>query len=332
MTFDQILVDLKNKKYFPIYLLSGEEAFFIDEISDYIEAHVLNEGEKEFNQSILYGKETDVPTIVSVAKRFPMMSEHQVVIVKEAQELKNIEDLTNYVNQPLDSTLLVLCYKYKKFDKRKTIAKTIAKTGVFFESAKLYENKIPEWINKQLKLKGYTIRPKAALMLTEFLGTDLSKISNEIGKLEINLPKGTEITDVIIEENIGISKDYNVFELQKALGSKDVFKANQIVTYFAANQKDNPVPKVVGVLNNFFSKLLVYHATKDKSQGNIARALSVNPFFVNDYQQAAQNYSFSKLSEVISLFREYDMKSKGVNNSSTNDGELMKELVFRILY
>jgi len=311
--------------------LSGEEAFFIDEISDYIEANVLNEGEKEFNQTILYGKETDVPTIVSVAKRFPMMSDHQVVIVKEAQELKNIEDLASYVKQPLNSTLLVLCYKYKKFDKRKTIAKTIAKAGVFFESAKLYENKIPEWINNQLKLKGYTIRPKAAQMLTEFLGTDLSKISNEIGKLEINLPKGTEITDIIIEENIGISKDYNVFELQKALGSKDVFKANQIVTYFAANQKDNPIPKVVGVLNNFFSKLLVYHATPDKSPSNIARALSIVPFFVTDYQKAAQKYPFQKLAQIISLLREYDLKSKGVNNSSTTDGELMKELVFKIL-
>lgn len=331
MKFEQILNDLKNKKYSPIYLLSGEEAFFIDEISDYIEANVLGEGEKEFNQTILYGKETDVATVISVAKRFPMMSDHQVVIVKEAQELKKIEELASYASQPLDSTLLVLCYKYKKFDKRKTFTKTVAKSGVCFESAKLYENKIPEWINAQLKQKGYTIRPKAALMLCEFLGTDLSKISNEIGKLEINLPKGTEITDVIIEENIGISKDYNVFELQKALGSKDVFKANQIVNYFAANEKDNPMPKVVGVLNMFFSKLLVYHVLKDKSQNNIARALSVNPFFVNDYQRAAQSYPFKKLTEVISLLREYDMKSKGVNNSSTTDGELMKELVFRIL-
>ena len=331
MKFDQILDNLKNKKYSPIYLLSGEEAFFIDEISDYIEANVLGEGEKEFNQTILYGKETDVPTIISVAKRFPMMSDYQVVIVKEAQEIKKIEDLASYATQPLESTLLVLCYKYKKFDKRKTFTKTVAKTGVFFESAKLYENKIPDWINSQLQKKGYTIRPKAALMLTEFLGTDLSKISNEIGKLEINLPKGTEITDAIIEENIGISKDYNVFELQKALGSKNVFKANQIVNYFAANQKDNPMPKVVGVLNMFFSKLLMYHSTKDKSSNNIAKILSINPFFVNDFQRAAKSYPFSKLTQVISLLREYDLKSKGVNNSSSTDGELMKELVFKIL-
>ncbi len=331
MKFEQILDNLKNKKYSPIYLLSGEEAYFIDEISDYIEAHVLGEGEKEFNQTILYGKETDVPTIVSNAKRFPMMSDYQVVIVKEAQEVKNIEELADYATQPLASTLLVLCYKYKKFDKRKTLVKTVAKTGVFFESTKLYENKIPDWIGSQLQHKGFTIRPKAALMLTEFLGTDLSKISNEIGKLEINLPKGTEITDVIIEENIGISKDYNVFELQKALGSKNVFKANQIVNYFAANQKDNPMPKVVGVLNMFFSKLLMYHATKDKSSGNIAKTLSINPFFVNDFQRAAKSYPFSKLTEVISLLREYDLKSKGVNNSSSTDGELMKELVYKIL-
>lgn len=331
MKFDQILGDLKNRKYFPIYLLSGEEAFFIDEISNFIENNVLGEGEKEFNQTILYGKETDVPTIVSVAKRFPMMSDYQVVIVKEAQELKKIEELNEYASQPLSSTILVLCYKYKKFDKRKALVKTIANSAVFFESAKLYENKIPDWINTQLHSKGYTIRPKAALMLTEFLGTDLSKISNEIDKLAINLPQGTEINDAIIEENIGISKDYNVFELQKALGSKNVFKANQIVNYFAANQKDNPMPKVVGVLNTFFSKLLLYHAQKDKSRQSIASALSINPFFVNDYQIATKNYSFYKLTQIISLLREYDLKSKGVNNASGTDGELMKELVFRVL-
>ena len=332
MKFEQIISDLKNQIYHPIYLLSGEEAFFIDEISDFIEKNVLNESEKEFNQTILYGKETDVPTIIETAKRFPMMSNYQVVIVKEAQEIKKIEELANYAAQPLTSTLLVLCYKYKKIDKRKVFAKTIAKTGVLFESPKLYENKIPDWINTQLQQKELSIRPKAALMLTEFLGTDLGKIANEIEKLAINLPKGTEITDALIEENIGISKDYNVFELQNALGKKNILKANQIINYFAANQKDNPMIKVVGVLYMFFSKLLIFHYLKDKSQNSIASALSVNPFFVRDYQTAAQNYSVKKLVNIVSLLREYDLKSKGVNNISSSDGELMKELVFKILH
>ncbi len=331
MTFEKIIQDLKNKKYYPVYLLAGEESYFIDEISNYIEENVLDETERDFNQTILYGKDTDVATIIGTAKRFPMMAEHQVVIVKEAQELRNLEPLNDYALKPQESTILVLCYKYKKFDKRKSLSKTVTKSGVFFESAKLYENKIPDWINSQLHSRGYTIRPKAAMMLTEFLGTDLSKIVNEIGKLEINLPKGSEINDQIIEENIGISKDYNVFELQKALGEKKEFKAYQIINYFAANEKDNPMIKMVGVLNNFFTKLLIYHAQKDKSRASVASALGINPFFFNDYQIAAKNYSFGKLTEVISLLREYDLKSKGVENNSSSDGELMKELVFRIL-
>lgn len=331
MTFDKILTDLKNKNYYSVYLLSGEEPFFIDEICDYIEDHVLDENEKEFNQSILFGKETDVSTIISMAKRFPMFSDHQVIIVKEAQEIKNLDDLTVYIGQPLQSTILVLCYKYKKFDKRKKLVKTITEKGVFFESEKLYENKIPDWINNRLQKKGYKISPKAALMLTEFLGNDLCKISNELEKLTINITEGTEITDVIVEENIGVSKDYNVFELQKAIGKKNDFKIYQIVNHFAANQKDNPMVKVLGVLNVFFSKLLLYHCQEDKSQNSIATALSIKPFFVNDYQQAAKNYSFKKLTEIISLLREYDMKAKGVNNNSSTDGELLKELMFKIL-
>ena len=332
MNFDHILADLKNKIYKPLYLLSGEEAFFIDQVSDYIEENVLDEGEKEFNQTVLYGKDVDVPTIISYAKRFPMMANYQVVIVKEAQDVRNIEELAAYAENPLDSTLLVICYKYKKFDKRKSFVKLLIKKGVFFESPKLYDNKIPDWINQQLAVKGYQIRPKAALMLVEFLGNDLSKISNEINKLMISLPSGTEINDQVIEENIGISKDYNVFELQKALGQKNILRSNQIVQYFAANQKDNPMIKVLGMLNGYFSKLLIYHQLKDKNRNSVAAALSVNPFFVNDYQQAARNYSLGKLAQVISLLREYDLKSKGVDNSSATEGELMKELVFKILH
>ncbi len=332
MKFDQIITDLKKKIYHSLYLLAGEEAFFIDEISNFIETNVLDEGEKEFNQTIVYGKDTDVASIIGYAKRFPMMANYQVVIVKEAQSIKNLGELIPYIEQPLKSTLLVICYKYKKIDKRKALVKKVDKHGVFFESNKLYENKIPEWISQQLIKNNYTIQPKAAVILTEFLGTDLSKVSNEINKLMINLPTGSEITPDHIEDNIGISKDFNVFELQGALGKKDIYKANQIINYFASNQKDNPLVKVIGILFSFFSKILIYHYLRDKSRNSVASVLSINPFFVQDYQVAARNYSAGKLACIISSLKEYDLKSKGVNNASATDGELMKELVFKILH
>ena len=332
MKFEQILNDIENKIYYPVYLLSGEESYFVDRISDEIENNILSETEKEFNQNILYGRDVDAPTIVSYAKRYPMMANYQVVIIKEAQDLKDIEDLAGYAEKPLESTVLVLCYKYKKIDKRKLLAKNVQKKGVLFESPRIYDNKVPDWIMNNLKSKGYSITPKAAAMMTEFLGTSLSKISNEISKLTINVPRGTEIKDVHIEENIGISKDYNVFELQKALGSKDVVKANKIINYFAANQKDNPLVKVVAILYGYFSKVMMYHQIKDKNRNNVASILSVNPFFVADYQLAARRYTMKNLMRVISLLREYDMKSKGVGSVSTDDGQLMKELVFKIMH
>ena len=222
MDFERIKLDLKNKIYYPVYFLCGEEPYFIDNISDYIENELLNESEKEFNQTVIYGKETDIQGIISYAKRYPMMSNYQVVIVKEAQDLVNIDDLVSYVEHPLNSTILVICYKYKKIDKRKKLIKLIEKNSVFFESAKLYDNKVPDWITGWLKLEGYGISLKAALLLSDYLGNDLLKITNELEKLFINIPKGSEITTNHIEENIGISKDYNIFELQNALGSRDL--------------------------------------------------------------------------------------------------------------
>lgn len=332
MKFEQILTDIENKIYRPIYLLSGEESYFIDRIADEIEENVLSETEKEFNQTILYGRDVDAPTIVSYAKRFPMMSNYQVIIVKEAQDIRDIEDLADYAENPLESTVLVICYKYKKIDKRKQLAKRVQKKGVYFESPRIYDNKVPEWIMSNLKAKGYTITPKASSMMAEFLGTSLSKIANEIGKLCINVPEGTEIKDIHIEENIGISKDYNVFELQKAIGSRDVMKANKIVNYFAANQKDNPMAKVVAILYMYFSKIMMYHQIKDRSRNNVASILSVSPFFVGDYQTAAGNYNLRKLMQIIGLLREYDMKAKGVGSASPDDGALMKELIFKIMH
>ncbi|MEZ5198968.1 MAG: DNA polymerase III subunit delta [Bacteroidales bacterium] len=332
MKYEQILNDLKNKIYYPVYFLAGEEPYYIDVISDYIEENVLTDIEKEFNQTIIYGRDTDVIAVISQAKRYPMMANHQVLIIKEAQDIQKIEELAPYIENPLDSTLLVINYKYKKIDKRKTFFKQLDKKGVFFESPKLYDNKVGAWINNYVKEKGYSITPKASAMLTEFLGTNLSKIVNEVSKLLINIPDHATISDELVEKNIGISKDYNFFEFQNAVGSKNVFKANQIAIYFGANPKENPIVRTITMLFSFFLKLLIFHQLQDKSRNNVASALSVSPFFVQDYQAAARNYNVRKLNYIISLLREYDLKSKGVNNNSSSEGELLKELLFKIMH
>ena len=332
MDFEGIISNIKNKIFHPVYLLSGEEPYFIDMISDFIEENVLDDQEKEFNQTILYGRDVDVSAIIENVKRFPMMANHQVVIIKEAQDIKKIDELETYVKNPLGSTILVLCYKYKKVDKRTTFYKAVNKKGVFFESKKLYENKIPIWIETRLKEKGYRISPKASMLLTEHIGADLSKLRNEIEKLLINQKPGTMIDDQVIEENIGISKDYNIFELQKALGDKDVLKANKIVIYFAANEKEHPIYMTIGALSNYFTRVLKYHFVTDKSRNNVASVLGINPFFAADYQRVAQKYSFAQLKKVISHIQEYDLKSKGLGSTgNTSGGELLKELVFKIL-
>ncbi len=332
MTYTDIINDLNNKIYHPIYFLGGEEPYFIDKISETIEDIVLTDSEKEFNQNVLYGLDVDVQTLISYAKRYPMMSNYQVIIVKEAQDFEGIDELENYASNPVESTILVLCYKYKKFDSRKKFARNIKKNGVWFESKKLYDYKIPQWINEQVENEGYTITPKASALINEFLGNDLSKISNEINKLIINLPDKTKISDEHIEEYIGISKDYNVFELQKALGKKDIVRANQIINYFKANPKEKPIVLVMGVLFSYFNKVLIYHQLKDKSKNNVASVLSIHPFFVNDYKITAQNYPVNKIVKVIDYLREYDLKSKGVDNNSMEGGELLKELVYKILH
>jgi DNA polymerase-3 subunit delta len=330
--FDDLVGDLTNQIYHPVYLLHGEESYFIDAVSDFIEEHVLSDLEKEFNQTIVYGKDSSVFMIMGDAKRFPMMANYQVLIVKEAQDLERIEELQAYVEKPLASTILVLCYKYGKFDRRKALYKAIEKHGQTFESAKLYDNKVPDWISDYLRRRKYSITPKAAALLTEFLGADLGKIVNEIQKLLINIPAGSSIDEAYVERNIGISKDYNVFELQKALSGKDVVKANRIILHFAANPRENPLVKVIPILSGFFAKVLTYHCLADKSRNNVASALSVNPFFVADYQLAAKSFPIKKTVNIIALLHEYDLKAKGVGNLSASDGELMKELIFRILH
>ncbi len=335
MTVDQILENLKNKVYHPIYFLQGEEPYYIDVISDYIAANVLDENEKEFNQTIIYGKETNVASILECAKRFPMMSNYQVVIVKEAQHIKEKdldENLIKYIENPLKSTILVFCYKYKYLDGRKSLAKAIGKKGVVFDSDKIYENKIPEWIAAFLKKKNYRIGVKSTMLLTEYLGNDLGKIANELEKLMINIKSGNEINTSHIEQYIGISKDFNVFELQNALGTKNFLKANQVINYFAKNPKDHPLVVTLFNLYSYFSKVLMFHYIQDKSNKNVAAILKVHPFFVKDYQVAAKNFSPKNAETAISILREYDRKSKGINNNSTQEGELLKEMVYKILH
>lgn len=328
----QIVGDIKNGQIKPIYFLMGEEPYYIDKITEYIDKNVLAEEEKGFNQIILYGRDVSIDDIVSNAKRFPMMAERQVVIVREAQELsRTIEKLVAYAENPQPSTVLVMCYKYKKIDKRKKLYKAVQKSGVIFESKKLYENQVGDWIRRVLGGAKYTIEPKAAQMLVEFLGTDLGKINNELEKLKLIIPKGTPITADHIEENIGISKDFNNFELRKAIGARDVVKAHRIINYFAQNPKDNPLVMTISLLYSYFSQVLQYHGLPDKSQRSVAAALKINPYFVKDYTQAAQNYPMKKVSQIIALLREADVKSKGVGAANLPQGDILKELLVKIM-
>ena len=328
----QIVNTIRNGTISPIYFLFGEETYFIDKISDYIGDKVLTEEEKGFNQMVLYGRDVSIDEIVGNAKRYPMMAERQVVIVKEAQHLsRTIEQLCSYAENPQQTTVLVICYKYKKLDKRKKLYKIIQKNGVIFESKKLYENQVSDWLRKNLLSSGYTISHKAALLLVEYLGTDLGKISKELDKLKLALPQQTEITPTHIEEHIGISKDYNNFELKKAIGERDIVKAAKIITYFAQNPKDNPFILTVTLLNSFFIQLLQYHGLNDHSPKNVASALRINPYFVNEIQTAARNYPMKKVSQIISSLRELDLKGKGVGAATITDADLLKELLYKIV-
>ena len=326
----KIVNDIKSKNYKPIYFLCGEETYYIDRISDLIESSVLTEDEKSFNQVVLYGRDTTVEEIVSTAKRFPMMADYQVVIVKEAQNLsKTFEKFESYALNPQLTTILVFAYRDKP-DGRKKIFKTIKDKGVWFESKKLYDNQVPDWIVKVLKGQNYGIEPKAAAMLAEFLGTDLAKINNELEKLKIVFPEGHIFTPKNIEENIGFSKDYNVFELKSALATRNQQKAYTIIHNFAANPKDNPIVVVSGQMFTFFAQLLQYHGLKDKSKFNAAKALGVNPFFMDEYATASKNYPMRKVSQIIEIIRDMDVKSKGVGSGSMKEDDMLKELVYKI--
>jgi DNA polymerase III subunit delta len=331
MTFDAIMSDLKAGKFKPVYFLMGEEPYFIDHVTDYITENGLAGSEKSFNQLVLYGRDTDMNTIISSARRYPMMASRQVIIVREAQQMRNLEGLESYLGAPMASTVLVLAYKYKKLDKRTKLAKLLAERSVMLESDKLREDKVPAWITGYLKDRNYQIDHKSATLLVDFLGNDLGRIGNELDKLLLIIPAGsTSISADLIEKNIGISKDYNNFELTKALASGDVMKANRIVRYFSNNPKNNPFILTLSSLFYYFAKVLLFHGIPDKSKENVSRELGINPFFVGEYVQAAKNFPLPKTCQIITWLRDYDLKAKG--GSMASEGDLLKELIYRIMH
>ena len=334
MTYEDILKELKNKQYRPVYYLMGEESYYIDLIADYIAAHVLTDDEKEFNQTIVYGPDTDMANIVNAAKRYPMMAEHQVVIVKEAQALRGLDELSYYLRKPQPTTILVFCHKHGSLDRRKKIAAEIEKNGILFESKKMKESQLPAFITSYIKRRKLDIEPKAVSMLADFVGTDLSRLAGEIEKLIITLPKKqTRITPAQIEQNIGISKDYNNFELRAALVEKDILKANRIVKYFEENPKTNPIQMTLSLLFGFFSNLMLAYYAPDKSEQGIASFLGLkSPWQSREYMLAMRRYSGVKTMQIIGEIRYADAASKGVGNSSASNSDILRELVFKILH
>ena len=334
LTYEEIKGGILNNKFMPVYMFQGEEPYFIDRLTELLIERVLDDSERDFNQTLVYGSDVDVATVINAAKRFPMMSERQLVVVKEAQNLKNIEELVYYVKQPQHSTVLVLNYKYGKLDGRKKLAAEIDKAGILFESKKIYENKIPAFITSYLRSKQVTIEPKSAQILTDYLGNNLSKLTNELEKLIISLPENQrKITHELIETNIGISKDFNNFELQSAIANRDVLKANRILKYFKENPKNNPITPTLSVLYNFFSNLMICYFSKDKSENTLMALLDLRfNFQLNDYLKALRIYNSFKALEIVALLREYDAKSKGFGNTSASDGDLMKELAYKIMH
>lgn len=333
-----ILKDLQKQKYAPVYFLHGEESFFIDQVSDYIEKHAIDEASKSFNQMIMYGKDVNVVNILGNARRFPMMSARQLVLVKEAQNVADLQKeegqkhLTQYLEKPVASTILVFCHKNKTLDKRKSLYKSLQKHAVVMESPKLYDNQLPSWIEGHVKAKGYAITQKAVHLLSDSIGNNLERLSNELDKMLINFSEKVEINEDMVQKYVGISKDYNVFELQKALTVKDVVKANRIINYFGANPKTNPILPVIAVLFSFYSKLLVAFAAPDRSDRGIATTLKINPFFVKDYTIGMRNYSQQQVMNNISHLRKADLQSKGYFGSGIKEGEILKELIYKLLH
>ncbi|MDR1980116.1 MAG: DNA polymerase III subunit delta [Tannerellaceae bacterium] len=334
-TFEEICRNITAGNFLPVYVLMGEEPYFIDKITDLLIEKVLDDADRDFDQTIMYGADANVGMVINAARRFPMMSTYQLVVVREAQMIRDIELLANYVNQPLKSTVLVINYKYKTIDGKKKLAVATEKNGILFESKKIYESRMPAFITSLLRERAIDIEPKAAQMLSDFLGNDLSRLNRELDKLSILLSAKTakRITPELVEQNIGISKEYNNFELLRAIAGKEILKANRIIHYFEKNPKDNPIQMTLPVLFNYFSNLLICHYSKDKSENGLMNALGLrSPYQVKDYAQGIKHYSALKVFNLIGDIRTTDARSKGVENPSTPDSELLKMLVYQILH
>lgn len=333
-TFESLSRDILNRKFSPIYLLMGEESYFIDQLTELLSTTVLTETEKDFNMLTFYGVDSDVKNIISAARRFPMMAEHQLILIKEAQELDKFELLESYAKNPMPSTVLVISYKHKSVDGRKTVLKVIQKNGIVFESKKLYDSQVTTFTKNYFKEKQINIDEKSAQMLTDFVGNDLSKLIQQLKKLEISLPDSSRtITAELIEKNVGISKDYNNFELQKAIINKNILSANRIVDYFEKNPKDNPSVVTLAVLFNYFSNLLECFWLPRQDEQSVMSALNLHSsFFARDYIIGLKNYNATQVMKIISLLRAFDAKSKGIDNTSASPGELLKELVYKIMH
>ena len=333
VTEKQLIEELKKGVFKPVYLLTGEENYYIDVVSNYFEEEVIDPSLRDFDQTVMYGRDVDMATVISTVKRYPMMSPVHLVLVKEAQDIdiRQWDRLAAYLQQPSDRSVLVLCYRHKKLDKRTAAYKAIDKVGVVYESPRIYDNQVPSWILREVAAHGYTITDKAAAMMAENIGVDLGKIANELSKLYPLLPQGGAITEQLVEDQIGISKDYNVFELQKAIGRRDPVMCNRIVNHFAANPKKNPIQMMLPLLYGYFLKIMFYHQLENKSDA--AKVLGCAPSFVQDYALAARNYPLGKLATCIGYLYETDLRSKGVRNSgNVTDGELLKELIFKVIH
>jgi DNA polymerase-3 subunit delta len=335
MTFEEIIKEIKSGVFRPVYFLHGAEPFFIDKIEEAIEQNALAEEERGFNQTILYGKEVDTLNLLDYLRRYPMMSERQVVLLREAQEMKGIADLAAYLEAPMETTVFVISYKHKKLDMKTKFGKLVKSKTVLFESKPLYDNQVPDWIAQYAKSKKLAMEPSATVLLAEYLGTKLDQVANELDKLALNLPAGTKVTPANVQEYVGISKEYNVYELQKAMAIRDLAKVGRIQQYFASNIKKNPVIVTIASLYSFFSKVYMLHYVKGKSDNEMVQTLGLrSEWFLRDYKVAMNNFSLSRTVHILSLLSEYDLRSKGINSDSTHtkEEELMKELFFRILH
>jgi len=331
MSYEKIIAEWKKKVYKPFYWLEGEEEYFIDKVVDYAEHNILSEAEKGFNLTVFYGKDAAWPDVINASRRYPMFSERQVVLLKEGQQMKDIDKLESYIENPLSSTILVISYKEKKIDGRTKFAKMIKEKGVLLSTKKIYESQLPQWAEEMVNSRGYEISRKALMLLVDHIGNDLNRIENEVEKILVNLGKRKTISEDDIEEFIGISKEFNVFEFQNALAAKDLSNCIRIVQYFEANPKAAPIQLIFPSLYSFFSKLYMIHGLNSRDEKTVAASTGINPFFVKDYLKAVSAYSFPQVEKAILLLNQYNLKSVGVSDAGTEDASLLKEMVYKII-